>query len=116
MSNVLSISTLTPKVSAWPSTFHTGRMNVNAAGEKGTFIFYCDISVVFGANHNGPKPYHQVGVVWRAAQTNSQRSHQTPTIGGKPATFFHPCRGCVHVAAPVNNQHFTSNFDEADEI
>ena len=40
MSNVLSISTFTPKVSAWPSTFHTGRMN--AAGEKGTFIFYCD--------------------------------------------------------------------------
>ena len=39
MSNVLSISALTPKVSAWPSTFHTGRMN--AAGEKGTFIFYC---------------------------------------------------------------------------
>ena len=40
MSNVLSISTLTTKVSAWPSTFHTGRMNV--AGEKGTiFLFYC---------------------------------------------------------------------------
>ena len=31
MVNVLSISTLTPKVSAWPSTFHTGRMN--AAGK-----------------------------------------------------------------------------------
>ena len=40
MSNVLSISTLTTKVSAWPSTFHPGRMNV--AGEKGTFIFYCE--------------------------------------------------------------------------
>ena len=39
MSNVLSISTLTPNVSASPSTFHTGRMN--GAGEKGTFIFYC---------------------------------------------------------------------------
>ena len=40
VSNVLSISTLTPKVSARPSTFHTGRMNSNVAGEKGTFIFY----------------------------------------------------------------------------
>ena len=38
MSNVLSISTFTPKVSAWPSTFHTRRMN--AAGETCTFIFY----------------------------------------------------------------------------
>ena len=44
MSNVLSISTFTPKVSAWPSTFHTGRMN--AAGEKGTFIFYCVPNIV----------------------------------------------------------------------
>ena len=43
MSNVLSISTLTPKVSAWPSTFHTGRMN--AAGETGTFIFYCVVTM-----------------------------------------------------------------------
>ena len=42
MSNVLSISTLTPKVSAWPSTFHTGRMH--AAGETGTFIFYCVVT------------------------------------------------------------------------
>ena len=48
MSNVLSISTLTPKVSAWPSTFHTGRMN--AAGEKGTFIFYCEyVLMSFGS-------------------------------------------------------------------
>ena len=51
MSNVLSISTLTPKVSAWPSTFHTGRMN--AVGKKGTFIFYCG-----GLSRRLPFPVH----------------------------------------------------------
>ena len=34
-------------------------------------------------------------VVWRAAQTNSQCSHQTPLFRGKPDAFFHPRRGRV---------------------